>query len=233
VKHPEIRAQLSAYLERDLGPDERSQIETHLESCAACGSELRELRATVSLLRGLPEPGHPPGLAESVMARAAREAQRPARVIQLVRRTAEPRFAAALAAGVAGLFFLVDGSDPGGSTAPTATAPIGLFAHSTMLPSQPAAARVASAAPREARSARSFGIVLGDSDAPRASALRPARTRVMSSATPRGAYDQYARRARIEEVARLLRGAGHPYSDSLASHFEEPSTVAMADWHPR
>jgi anti-sigma factor RsiW len=230
VKHPEIRAQLSAYLERDLGPEERTQIDTHLESCVACGSELRELRATVSLLRRLPEPGHPPGLADAVMARAA---QRPARVIQLVRRAAEPRFAAALAAGIAGLVFLVDGSDPGRSTAPTATAPIGLFAHSTTLPSQPAAARVASAAPREARSARSFGIVLGDSDAPRASAVRPVRARVMSSATPRGAYDQYARRARIEEVARLLRGAGHPYSDSLASHFEEPSTVAMADWHPR
>jgi hypothetical protein len=233
VKHPEIRAQLSAFLERDLDPEARSQIQTHLESCAACGSELRELRSTVSLLRRLPEPAQPPGLADAVMARVARDAQRPARVVQLVRLAAEPRFAAALAAGIAGLFFLVDGGDPVPSTAPTANAPIGVLAHNAVLPSRPAVAPPAAAAPRDVRGHRSFRIVLGDPSAQRAIAARPVRTGVVSNATPPGAYDQYARRARIQEVARLLRGAGHPYSDSLASHFEERSTVAMADWHPR
>ena len=91
--HSEIRARLSDYLERDLNPEDRSRIERHLEACAPCGSELRELRATVSLLRRLPEPAHPSGLGELVMARVARDGSRPARVRSLLRRATEPRFA--------------------------------------------------------------------------------------------------------------------------------------------
>jgi hypothetical protein len=34
-------------------------------------------------------------------------------------------------------------------------------------------------------------------------------------------------------VGRLLRGAGHPYSESLASQFDARPKVVMADWHPR
>ena len=109
--HSEIRARLSDYLERDLSPEERSRIERHLEACAPCGSELREFRATVSLLRRLPEPEHPSGLAESVMARVARDGSRPARVRSLLRRATEPRFALPLAAGISGLFFLFQTDD--------------------------------------------------------------------------------------------------------------------------
>ena len=110
MTHSEIRAQLSEYLERDLDPDRRSLITAHLESCAACGRELHELRSTVSLLRRLPEPGHPQGLADAVLARVAQDARAPARVHWL-RRVSEPRFAAALAAGIAGFFLLLQPGD--------------------------------------------------------------------------------------------------------------------------
>ena len=55
----------------------------------------------------------------------------------------------------------------------------------------------------------------------------------MSGATPSGAYTEYMRRAKLREVGSLLRGAGHPYSESLAAHFEARPNVVMADWHPR
>jgi len=186
VKHSEIRARLSDYLQRDLDPEDRSRIETHLEACGPCGSELRELRATVSLLRSLPEPGHPPGLAEAVMARVARDARGPARVRSLLWRAAEPRFAAPLAAGIAGLFFLFQTGDRDLPTLPTETV---------------------------ARPIHSAGVISG--------------------ATPPGTHVTYTRGGKLEDIARQLRGAGHPYSESLAAHFEARPTVMLADWQPR
>jgi hypothetical protein len=187
-------------------------METHLEACAPCGSELRELRATVSLLRRLPEPGHPPGLGEAVMARIARAESRPARVRSLLRRAAEPRFAAPLAAGLAGLFFLFQSADP----LQTARPPTG---------AAPGRMQWASAGSREARGwPLAFANGLWGPDEPSARAVAPTRAGVISGATPSGAYREYAR---------LLRGAGHPYSESLASHFESQPNVVMADWQPR
>jgi len=46
-------------------------------------------------------------------------------------------------------------------------------------------------------------------------------------------YTVYERRAKLEELARQLRGAGHPYSESLAAHFEARPNVVLADWQPR
>jgi len=212
--HSEIRARLSDYLQRDLDPEERSQIETHLEACAPCGSELRELRATVSLLRRLPEPGHPPGLAEAVMARVARDGSSPARVRSLLRRAAEPRFAAALAAGIAGVFFLVQARDRDLSTQALTPAQPGTLARTGSPGGPPAPSLIASAESR------------------RAGAL-PARAGVVSGATPSGIYAAYTRRSKLEEMARQLRGAGHPYSESLAAHFDAQPSVVLADWQPR
>lgn len=45
---------LSAYLDRQVAPAERGQIEAHLQACAACRSELESLRQTVALLHALP-----------------------------------------------------------------------------------------------------------------------------------------------------------------------------------
>jgi hypothetical protein len=49
------RGLLSDYVDQSLAPDELVQLEEHLRTCPSCREELRSLRATVSLLRGLPE----------------------------------------------------------------------------------------------------------------------------------------------------------------------------------
>lgn len=207
MKHSEFRARLSEYLERELIPEERSRVERHLESCPDCARELRELRATVSLLRRLPEPGHPPGLADAVMAQIALEASRPASLRSLVRRTAEPRVAALLAAGLAGFVLLVQAVDP--KLEPSGSTQI---------------------ASLDGRLPSAFESGLWPSDEPRPRAVGAS---VLSNAIGYRPNSEYARRAHLQEVARLLRGAGHPYSESLASHFESQPTVVMADWQPR
>jgi anti-sigma factor RsiW len=69
---------LSAYLEHDLGDDERAEMDAHLGSCSSCVQGLAELRAAVDLLRRMPDPEPPPFHATRVMARiAAGEARSP------------------------------------------------------------------------------------------------------------------------------------------------------------
>jgi anti-sigma factor RsiW len=195
VTHLEIRARLSEYLERDLDPAERSLVEGHLDGCASCNRELQELRETVSLLRRLPEPGHPPALADAVMARIASEASGQGRLRSLFERLAEPRVALALAAGLAGVFLMVQPAAP----PPTAA-----------VASYPAIQQ-----PRWVIEADARGL--------------PSGAAVLSGATPADAYAAY----RARETARQLRGAGHPYSESLAAHLEARPNVALADWQPR
>jgi hypothetical protein len=108
-----VRDRLGDHLEGDLSLDERSRVDAHLADCAECADELRELRATIHLLRGLPDPEPPARLTAEVMRRIeAGEGSEP-RVVRLFRRAGEPRFAAALAAGIAGLM-LVTTLDFGG-----------------------------------------------------------------------------------------------------------------------
>lgn len=66
--------------------------------------EVREMRAVVAMLRSLPDPEPPEGMADRVIAAVAAErAGRRRRRLGGVRRLADPRFAAALAAGFSGL----------------------------------------------------------------------------------------------------------------------------------
>jgi len=103
VKDTHVKDRLGDHLEGDLSLEERSRIDAHLAHCSECAAELRELRATVALLRGLPDPEPPIRLAAEVMSRIeAGEGSEP-RIVALFRRVSEPRFAAALAAGIAGL----------------------------------------------------------------------------------------------------------------------------------
>jgi hypothetical protein len=103
VKDTHVRDRLGDHLEGDLSLEERSRVDAHIAGCAACADELRELRATVGLLRGLPDPEPPALLKAEVMRRIEAGEGTEARVVQLFRRAGEPRFAAALAAGIAGL----------------------------------------------------------------------------------------------------------------------------------
>jgi len=99
VSHRRLRQRLGEYLEGDLGAAERARLDAHLDACPACRAELAELRATVALLRSLPEPASIPDLAPAVMARI----EAGDRVVRGRFRRLAP---AALAAGLAGAALL-------------------------------------------------------------------------------------------------------------------------------
>jgi hypothetical protein len=76
MKHGEVRDRLGSYLEGDLPLQQRALVDAHLDSCLNCAQELKELRGTIGLLRGLPDVPPPVGLSARVMARIqAGEAQ--------------------------------------------------------------------------------------------------------------------------------------------------------------
>jgi anti-sigma factor RsiW len=228
VTHSDIRAHLSDYLEGDLSGRERSRIDAHLEDCTDCDRELNELRATVSLLRRLPEPPLPPGIGSAVMTRIALGEGREARVLPLFRRAAEPRFAAPLAAGLAGLFFLFQSGDAGLSPQPSRAVAPGTLARVAL-------DDAAMAFPVERGGFEDAWLNARDSGL-------GSQAGVTSGFTPAAAYEQYRtqarreeseRRMRIQEFARQLRGAGHPHSATLASDFEARPNVVLAGWQPR
>lgn len=53
---PHPHALLSALLDDELAPVERSAVEGHLAGCADCRARLESLRATAALIRALPDP---------------------------------------------------------------------------------------------------------------------------------------------------------------------------------
>jgi len=69
VRHDELREALGRHLEGELGSAERREVERHLSVCAPCRAELHELRATVELLRVLPDPEPPADLVPGVLRR--------------------------------------------------------------------------------------------------------------------------------------------------------------------
>ena len=126
MSHQQIKQQLSAFLEGDLARVERERIETHLADCDACVSELHGLRRTRNLLRSLPAPEPPPGLADAVLSRLRAEESRPGLLARMSSWWADfsevgwpaPIAAAAVALVAVGVFQgsdvgLVWGTDPG------------------------------------------------------------------------------------------------------------------------
>jgi hypothetical protein len=112
VNHRHARALLGDYLEGELELTERARVDAHLGQCVECAQELRELRGTVALLRGLPDPEVPPYLAQRVAAHIAAAAPS-ARWRESLRRWFAPAGATALTAGLAGLGVLwVQSGDP-------------------------------------------------------------------------------------------------------------------------
>jgi len=109
MNHQEVRKRLGDYLQGDLTLAQRALLDGHLDGCARCAEELRALRETIHLLRNLPPPATPSGLADRVMARVeAGEAEprgwdRPVRWLRALQpaRLAAPLAGAAVAAAAA------------------------------------------------------------------------------------------------------------------------------------
>jgi hypothetical protein len=62
-----IRTKLTAYLEDDLPLEEKTIIETHLASCAACRAALSGLKKTTGLVQKLEDVEPPPWLTRKIM----------------------------------------------------------------------------------------------------------------------------------------------------------------------
>jgi len=106
VIHMRARRLLGDYLEGDLDLARRARVDAHLAECEECAREVRELRQTVSMLRGLPVEA-PPALADAVMARIAAGEARPSRWVRATRHFGESGGGWALAAGFAALLIVV------------------------------------------------------------------------------------------------------------------------------
>jgi len=67
----DIQERLSAYLDDELSPAVRDQVESHLEICDLCRAELRRQERLWDALTHLPEPG-PVDVSAAVLARLPR-----------------------------------------------------------------------------------------------------------------------------------------------------------------
>lgn len=103
--------QLSAFLDKQLTPQEQAFFDAHLQSCQRCQHVLAELRGTVALLRAMPEPSLPrsftlpAGIAQTPVARPLPIPEQQRRVPRyILQRTV--RAVSTLAAVIAVLFIL-------------------------------------------------------------------------------------------------------------------------------
>jgi len=62
----EVRDKLSEYLDGDLTPLERRELESHIHSCPSCSWELSTIKRTVQMLNSLPRFSAPPQVAQGV-----------------------------------------------------------------------------------------------------------------------------------------------------------------------
>ncbi len=83
MNHRNVRTRLSEYLNGDLALSDRALFDAHLDRCERCSGELRELRETVALLRGLPPQELPAHFAQRVMERLRAGEGRPSRLGRL------------------------------------------------------------------------------------------------------------------------------------------------------
>ncbi len=122
-EHPEhlTMEQLSALLDKQLSPSEQAFVDAHLHSCKQCRLALADLRATVGLVRAMPQPALSrsftlPANVTPLPIQAGRQMHRaiePARRQPVARNGLRRamRFASAIAA-VLGLLFILSGLLP-------------------------------------------------------------------------------------------------------------------------
>jgi anti-sigma factor RsiW len=120
-----VRRQLSAYLDGELSPKNRTAVERHLARCRACGVALESLRRLARALEIVQVLPAPPSLAGQIMAKA-RDRQsvgRERNAIRPGRRTVTSRpWVLRVAAAAVVVFGLAAGSYMGRSVSQTATA---------------------------------------------------------------------------------------------------------------
>ena len=196
-------ARLSAYLEGDLSESERSKLESRLVGDPELRDSLRELEGVVALLRNLPEPELPPAFSTRVIARIEEEGSAARGGLRVwVLRLFEPAVAVPLAAGITALA-LVIGSQQG-------TEAIG----TELVASEPQTDELSVAEARTRPAA---------AQAPsRRVGLPPDQGSEMTlTEIQRRTLQTILSRHQHEDLARLLRGSGHPHADSFVTQVVE------------
>ncbi len=69
MNHAEARSHMPDYLEGDLDLTRRALLDAHLDGCSSCSRDFAEMRGTIALLRGLPDPEPPPFMADQIIRR--------------------------------------------------------------------------------------------------------------------------------------------------------------------
>lgn len=115
----QVRERISEWLDGEILPAGRAELERHLAACAACRAEGEALSAVSRTLRALPRKAAPPGIAREVRERLARE--------QLIgpgapgarrRRLFLPRWMKGMGLAAAALLVVVSVGDWGGRLPP-------------------------------------------------------------------------------------------------------------------
>ncbi len=159
--------QLSAFLDKQLTPQEQAFFDAHLQSCQRCQHVLAELRGTVALLRAMPEPPLPrsftlpAGLSQTPVARPQPLPPLPMQQRRVPRYILQRtvRAVSTLAAVIAVLFILSSllpllsfhgGGATAGSTVPQTASNSGGTTHNTSQPNPTQAAQTPHATPNMA-----------------------------------------------------------------------------------
>lgn len=69
MNHEAVQERLSSYLDGDLSPEERAEVQAHLDGCDECREELELLKVTLDALHDLPVLAAPDGFADAVLER--------------------------------------------------------------------------------------------------------------------------------------------------------------------
>jgi len=221
-----VRERLNDYVDRQLSGQERAAVAAHLADCSDCAADATALEHTVHLLRRLPEPDLPPALAETVMERIRAGEAEPGGWLRGLRQLLQPTFTVSASAALAAVAVFVVMRPPGETPldAGVAVAPPTAPAHLARVTPQPGTLPAESrpydpSGPRAALSSRQASAEDLGGSAPR----RNLAGQIAEQMRGHTRAVELARRGQSDAIAQMLRGAGHPHSVSLASHFDSGS----------
>jgi Putative zinc-finger/Predicted integral membrane protein (DUF2275) len=75
MNHDDMRERLSAYMDGEVSPEERSALEEHLETCRECREMIEDLRKTVAHVKTLEEVEPPAWMTHKIMAQVRSKAE--------------------------------------------------------------------------------------------------------------------------------------------------------------